>query len=105
MVCTRYIGIRTDAMNAISHIDYQFSTYTPHAQFIQMMSNPLFYKIGSKVLFCILNKRVTFISINNRNINVICYLLEIYYMYTVYYNINAEYFVFVTEYVSHHTHL
>ena len=41
MVCTRYIDIRTDAMNAISLIDYQFSTYTPHAQFIQMMSNPL----------------------------------------------------------------
>ena len=34
MVCTRYIGIRTDAMNAISDIDDQFSTYTPHAQFI-----------------------------------------------------------------------
>ena len=45
MVCTRYIGIRTDAMNAISDIDYQFScTYTPHAHFIQMMSNPLYYK-------------------------------------------------------------
>ena len=57
MVCTRYIDIRTDAMNAISLIDYQFSTYTPHAQFIQMMSNPLLYKIVSKVLFCILNKR------------------------------------------------
>ena len=57
MVCTRYIGIRTNAMNAISHIDYQFSTNTPHAQLIQMMSNPLFYKIVSKVLFCILNKR------------------------------------------------
>ena len=54
---TRYIDIRTDAMNAISLIDYQFSTYTPHAQFIQMMSNPLLYKIVSKVLFCILNKR------------------------------------------------
>ena len=40
MVCTRYTGIRTDAMNAISDIDYQFSTYTlhVHAQFIQMMS-------------------------------------------------------------------
>ena len=57
MVCTWYIGIRTDAMNAISLIDYQFSTYTPHAQFIQMMSNPLYYKIVSKALFCILNKR------------------------------------------------
>ena len=57
MVCTRYIDIRTDAMNAISRIDHQFSTYTPHAQFIQMMSNPLLYKIVSKVLFCILNKR------------------------------------------------
>ena len=59
MVCTRYIGIRTDAMNAISNIDYQFSTYTPHAQFIQMMSNPLglYYKLVSKALFCILNKR------------------------------------------------
>ena len=57
MVCTRYIDIRTDAMNAISLIAYQFSTYTPHAQFIQMMSNPLLYKIVSKVLFCILNKR------------------------------------------------
>ena len=28
MVCTRYIDIRTVAMNAISLIDYQFSTYT-----------------------------------------------------------------------------
>ena len=57
MVCTRYISIRTDAMNAISDIDYQFSIYTPHAQFIQMMSNPLYYKNVSNALFCILNKR------------------------------------------------
>ena len=57
IVCTRYIGIRIDAMNAISGIDYQFSTYTPYAQFIEMMSNPRYYKIVSKALFCILSKR------------------------------------------------
>ena len=57
MVCTRYISVRTDAMNAISDIDYQFTTYTPHAQFTQRMSNPLYYKIVSKTIFCILNKR------------------------------------------------
>ena len=49
--------IRTDAMNAISDIDYQFTTYTPHVHFTQMMSNPLYYKIVLKTLFCILNKR------------------------------------------------
>ena len=58
MVCNRYISIRNDAMNAISDIDYYFTTYTPHKQFVQMMSNPLFYKIVSKALFCILNKRL-----------------------------------------------
>ena len=57
MVCTRYISIRADAMNAITDIDIQFSTYTSHAQFIQMVSNPLYYKIVSKALSCILNKR------------------------------------------------
>ena len=57
MVCTRNIVICTDAMNAISDIDYQFSPYTPNAQHIQMMSNPLYYKIVFKALFCILNKR------------------------------------------------
>ena len=30
MVCTRYIVIRTDAMNVISDIDYQFTSYTSH---------------------------------------------------------------------------
>ena len=44
-------------MNAIFDIDYQFTTYTPHAQFTQMMSNPLYYNIVSKALFCILNRR------------------------------------------------
>ena len=69
-------------MNTISEIYYQFSTYTPHAQFIQMMASPLYYKIVvSKALFCILKRDVTFISINNRNINVIYYHLEIYYNY------------------------
>ena len=57
MICTSYIGICTDAMNAISDIDDQFSTSTPHAQSIQMVSNQLYYKIVSKALFCILNKR------------------------------------------------
>ena len=57
IVCTRYISIRTDAMNAITDVDIQFSTYTPHAQFIQTMSNSLYYKIVSKAIFCILNKR------------------------------------------------
>ena len=57
MICTRYISIRTDAMNAITDVDIQFSTYTPHAQFIQTMSNSLYYKIVSKAIFCILNKR------------------------------------------------
>ena len=57
MVFNRYISIRNDAMNAISDIDYHFTTYTPHTQLIQMMSNPLYYKIVSKGLFCILSKR------------------------------------------------
>ena len=57
MVCNKYINIRNDAMNSISDIDYHFPTYTTHTQFIQMMSNPLYYKIVSKALFCILNKR------------------------------------------------
>ena len=37
VVYTRYINIRTDAVNAVSDIDDQFTTYTPHAQFTQMM--------------------------------------------------------------------
>ena len=57
IVCTRYISIRTDAVNAITDIDYQFTTYTPHAQFTQMMSNSRYSKIVFKALFCILNKR------------------------------------------------
>ena len=35
MICTSYIDTRTDAMNAMPDIDYQFSTYTPDAQFIK----------------------------------------------------------------------
>ena len=56
MVCTRYIGICTHVMNAIFDIDYQFTTAL-HTQFTQMMSNPMYYKILSKALFCILRKR------------------------------------------------
>ena len=43
--------------NAISDIDYQFATYSQYAKFTQMMLNPLYYKIVSKALFSILNKR------------------------------------------------
>ena len=57
MVCTRYISICNKAMNAISDIDYPFATYTPHTQFTQMMSNPLYYKNVSKALICIVNKK------------------------------------------------
>ena len=35
MVCTRYIDIRTDAMNAISLIDYQFSTCTIYSNDVE----------------------------------------------------------------------
>ena len=57
MVCTRYISIHMDSMNCISDIDYQFTSYIPYAQFTQLISDPVYYKIISKALFYILNKR------------------------------------------------
>ena len=38
--------------DAISDIDYEFTTYTPHAQFTQMMSNPQhYYCLKSNILY------------------------------------------------------
>ena len=51
MVCTRYISICTDAVNATCDIEYQFLTDTPHTQFTQMMSNPLIIKLSPKHYF------------------------------------------------------
>ena len=50
MICTRYIGIRTDAMNAMNAWLLILNLHTP-CTIYQMMSNLLYYKIVSKALF------------------------------------------------------
>ena len=87
MVCTRYISIHTDAIDAISDIDCQFAIHTLHAPFTKRMSNLMYYKVVSKALFSVLNKRR---HINNETINAIYYYFKISYihMYMVNYYIN-----------------
>lgn len=57
MQCSQYDDIRMQLMSTICDRDAQFDSYTIEEQFIQLMSNHIYYKTVSKAMYSILNKR------------------------------------------------
>lgn len=55
MQCSNYEDIRYDMFTELCNIDIGFNTITNQQQFIQIMSNPHFYKVVSKAMYSILN--------------------------------------------------
>ena len=55
--CPLYADIRCNAIRGICQITADFTTLLLHEQFVEMMSNPLYYKIVSKAMYYILNTR------------------------------------------------
>ena len=61
MQCPKYDDIRTVAFESICRITPCFTTkiLSNEDQFIQIMSNPLYYKIVSKAMYHILNAHLS----------------------------------------------
>ena len=55
MQCPKYDDIKTVVFKSISRIIPGFTNISNEDQFIQIMSNPLYYKIVSKAMHHILN--------------------------------------------------
>ena len=57
MNCGMYVDIRTSLLQSVSTITSDFLNKPQDEQFIELLSNPLYYKVGSKAMYNILNVR------------------------------------------------
>ena len=57
MKCPLYRDARGICLNSISAVSDVFADLPQESQFIELMSNPLYYKIISKFMYTILNQR------------------------------------------------
>ena len=57
MHCSLYDEIRTLLCNEINNISDIFSTLSTDVQFLQIMSNPQYYRSASRAMHNILNRR------------------------------------------------
>ena len=57
MQCPLYDDVRSSCLNSIHVLCHEFNELTLEHQFIEIMSNPLYYRIASKFMYDILNKR------------------------------------------------
>ena len=56
MQCPLYDDLRSICLNSIHVLCYEFNELTLEHQFIEIMSNALYYRIASKFMYDILNK-------------------------------------------------
>ena len=57
MQCPLYDDVRSSCLNSIHVLCHEFNELKLEHQFIEIMSNPLYYRIASKFMYDILNKR------------------------------------------------
>ena len=57
MQCTLYTDIRIQLFSEICDISSHFATLTHEAKFLQIMSNPKYYRCASRAMYSILNRR------------------------------------------------
>ena len=57
MHCSLYVDIRTQLFTEISNISDHFPTLPTDVQFLQIMSNPLYYRSASRAMHNILSRR------------------------------------------------
>ena len=57
MHCSLYVDIRTQLFTEISNISDHFPTLPTDVQFLQIMSNPLYYRSASRAMHDILSRR------------------------------------------------
>ena len=57
MQCPLYDDVRSSCLKSIHVLSHEFKELTSEHQFIEIMSNPLYYRIASRFMYDILNKR------------------------------------------------
>ena len=71
--------VRSSCLNSIHVLSHGFKELTSEHQFIEIMSNPLYYRIASKFMYDILNKRryMTFHNAIMSNVAIANHLIYI----------------------------
>ena len=73
MHCRLYDDIRDQLILDVNNINPSFQDLSPQERFIQLVSNPIYYRVVSKAICYILNKRRFFVYRQTISLSLVPY--------------------------------